>query len=72
MSKYVFKQHRHNCRFFSIDVLFPNGTVPEEVKQVQTERGWDAMVREAFVFLHKVRDKYRARNKGMQILLSNS
>jgi len=47
------KEHRHNCKFFSIDVLFPNGTVPEEVKQVQTDHGWDAMLREAFGYLHK-------------------
>ena len=55
----MFEQHRHNCKFFSIDVLFPNGTVPEEVKQVQTDHGWDAMLREAFGYLHKVRNKYR-------------
>ena len=35
--------------------LFPDSSVPEELRRVQKEEGWDAFYRQCFRYLHKVR-----------------
>ena len=40
---------------FWMSSLFPDGTVPEELRRVQREEGWDTFYRRCFRYLYKVR-----------------
>ena len=40
---------------FWMQSLFPDSTVPDRLRRMQKEKGWDTFYRECFKYLHKVR-----------------